>query len=450
MPRRFERFEVKREMSDGKELKPDDKKNWKPSPEYQEELDREANSVGFEDEEYIELTGNIDKVDSKLENDKNNIQQEFLAQNSQVENELSQYYDDSVTNDYLQAYLSEKLTSIYGKELSRLQVASASEMVEEFLKHNEFEGIESYRDLVQNIEDVIRIMRSNEEKAKSSDILQESFTPPSKEETQKMIVSYRNASISGELTANAYIATQAKKLGIDKETLRAYIREQGKSQISHPEKVLHYHRTSIENAKQILASGYLLNRAGIKENGGDITHLNGSSSKNVQFSVDRYNSEGKLQSSGFDLEDNLGAASTDIVFIMSPELLKEDSYDSFGMYPTVEKANISQCCATILAKNPDILSQLQEMMAKAHIQIPSILQEEFSRESVLQSLSPEKVQETGIRLAKVNGKSILQSGIEATKEITRVGTINEQVAKITEIQKSKTIQRGDNEVGISK
>ncbi len=28
MPRRFERFEVKREMSDGKELKPYDKKNW--------------------------------------------------------------------------------------------------------------------------------------------------------------------------------------------------------------------------------------------------------------------------------------------------------------------------------------------------------------------------------------------------------------------------------------
>ncbi len=450
MSRRFERFEVKREMSDGKKLRPDDKKSWKPSPEYQEEIDREANSIGFEDEEDIELTGDIDKVDSKLEKDKNNIQQEFLVQNSQVESELFQYYDDSVTNDYLQAYLSEKLTSIYGKELSRLQVASASEMVEKFLKYNEFSGIESYRDLVQNIEDVIRIMRNNEEKAKGNDILQEGLTPLSQEETQKMVVSYRNASIRGELTANAYIATQAKKLGMDKETLRAYIREQGKSQISHPEKVLHYHRTSLESAREILESGYLLNRENIKANGGDITHLNGSSSKNVQFSVDRYNKEGNLQSAGFNLEDNLGAASTDIVFVMSPELLKEDSYDCFGMYPTVEKADISQCCATILAKNPETLSQLHEMMAKANIQIPSILQQEFDRESILQSLLPEKEQETGIRLSKVNGKSILQSGIEATKASTRIGTINEQVEKIAEIQKSKTIQRGDNEVGLSK
>lgn len=445
MPRRFERFEVKREMSDGKELRPDDKDSWKPSPEYQEEIDREANSIGFEDDKEVEIESDMDKINLKIEDD--TIQQEFSVQNSQVESELFQYYDDSVTNDYLQVYLSEKLTSIYGKELSRLQVASASEMVEDFLKYNEFSGIESYRDLVQNIEDVIRIMRNNEEKAKNSRS-QGNFTLPSQEETQKMIASYRNASIRGELFANAYISSQAKKLGTDKETLRTYIREQGKSQIRHPEKVLHYHRTSIESASKILESGYLLSRENIKTNGGDISHLNGSSSQNVQFSVDRYDAEGKLQSAGFDLKDNLGAASTDIVFVMSPELLKEDSYDCFGMYPTVEKANISRCCATILAKNLEVLSQLREVMTKANIQIPSILQQEFDRESILQSLSPEKT--TGMRLSKVNGKSILQSGIDATKVSTRIGTINEQVKKIAEIQKSKTIQRGYNEIGLSK
>lgn len=238
------------------------------------------------------------------------------------------------------------------------------------------------------------------------------FEPPTYEETEKMLRACRN--MQREFDVNYYIGSQAKKLGIDKEKLKLYLRQQEKSRINSSDKVLHYHRTSMESAKKILESGYLLNRANIKLNGGDISNLSGSSSVNVQFTVDEYDEHGQLQMSGFnsDRESVVGAASTDIVFVMSPKLLKEDSYDCFDKYPTVEKANIRECCATILAKNPEVLEQLQSILEENQIEIPTMLQEEFDRESILDNLTTEKQEETEIQQEDDEIQRITNSDIE--------------------------------------
>ena len=108
------------------------------------------------------------------------------------------------------------------------------------------------------------------------------------------------------------------------------------------------------------------------------------------------------------------------------------------------------------------MAQLESLLQGANITIPVALQEEFDRESVVDELLKRNsfrlakvngkdisnsTEETGLRLVKVNGKSILRSGVEATTSI-RSGVINEQIDRMSEIQRGKTIKREDNEMNI--
>lgn len=432
---RFERrFEVKNEMRDIKEIRPDNKQQTcgQSSLETQEALEREATTVGFDDEN-LEIE------------DKEESLEEYRTANAQVESELAQYYNDDITNEELKAYLISKISEIYGEKLEQCNILVDS-LVEGFLDINEFNGVESYRQLTQSIEESITIISKIKEKNTEETSKRTDLESLSEEELQKMVTAYKNISRRGELAANAYISSQAKKLGIDKKELIAFMLKKGKSEISSPNKVLHYHRTSMKSFEQIMQTCFLLNRKNMQLNGIDISGLKGSSSANIQFSRDIYDNEGKLQSSGFDIADNLGASSADVVFVMGPELMNEDTYNCWGTYPTVEKADIRRCCVTILAKDPNIQMQIESILKSKNISIPTMLQEEFDREAILEELSRDdtsnQVEETGIILKSVNGIDILSSAIEATKETTREKMMHSQSITIKKI--------ASGEIGIEK
>lgn len=441
---RFGRFEVKNEMRDIKEIRPDDEQQTggQSTVESQEDIKREADRVGFDDDNL-----GIEDEEETLE--------EYRAANTQVESELAQYYYDDITNEELKAYLVSKVSEIYGEKLEQCNILVDS-LVEGFLDINEFNGVESYRQLTQSIEEAItRISKIQESKNKGKTTKESSkgagVESLSEEEVQKMVSAYRNMSRQGELSANAYISSQAKKLGIDKKELTAFIQERGKAEISSPNKVLHYHRTSMQSFEQIMQTGFLLNRKNMQLNGIDISGLRGSSSANIQFSRDIYDDEGELQSSGFDIDDKLGASSADVVFVMSPELMNEETYNCWGTYPTVEKADIQRCCATILAKDPNIQMQIESILKARNISIRTMLQEEFDREAVLDELSRDDTskqgEETGAILKSVNGRDILSSAIEATEGTTRVEAMNSQARAIKELARGKDEIEKGTEIG---
>lgn len=215
----------------------------------------------------------------------------------------------------------------------------------------------------------------------------------SEDEIRGLIAGYKNRAMGGELDANLYLATQSKKLGVDKKEFEKFLKKKINREIKSPEKVLHYHRTSKEYAQKIIESGYLLNRKNILLNGGDISKLNGSSSVNVQFTRDVYDENGILQSPGFDMEDDKGANSREVVFVMNPELMQEESYNSAYRYPIVEKADIKRCCAAILAQTPEIKAQIDMCLASNGITtIATMLQEEFDREKLLECINGKDLQ----------------------------------------------------------
>ena len=454
MARFGRKFEIKDEMKDIKEIRPYDKQKagGQSTLESQEDIKREANNIGFDD------------VNLGLEDNEESLE-EFRTANAQVESELAQYYYDDITIEELKAYLVSKISDIYGEKLAQCNILVDS-VVEGFLDINEFNGVESYRQLTQTIEEsiiTISKMQTNKNKVKTTEEEPKgtSIETLSEEEKQKIVSTYKNMSIQGELSANAYISSQAKKFGVDKKELTKFVLEKGKSEIKSPDKVLHYHRTSIQSFKQIMQTGFLLNRKNMQLNGIDISGLKGSSSPNIQFSRDIYDTNGELQSSGFDINNNLGANSADVVFVMSPELMNEDTYNCFGTYPTVEKADIQRCCATILAKDHNIQMQIESILKGKGLSTRTMLQEEFDREAVLHGLDrtdlskqigetgiilhsvngkPIREEETGTILKSVNGSDILSSGVEAT-EVIRAGKIKDEIQKIRSIQISKVQSR---------
>lgn len=86
MARFRERFEVKNEMRDIKEVRPDDNQQTggQSTVQSQEEIKKESNSVGFDDDNF-----SIEEESETLE--------EYRSANQQVEAELAQYYDDDIT-----------------------------------------------------------------------------------------------------------------------------------------------------------------------------------------------------------------------------------------------------------------------------------------------------------------------------------------------------------------
>ena len=143
MARFGRRFEVKNEMRDIKEIRPNDKQQTggQSTIASQEDIKREANSIGFDDENI----GVKDKEESLGE---------YRTANAQVESELAQYYDDDITQEELKAYLVSKILDIYGEKLAQCNILVDS-VIEGFLDINEFNGVESYRQLAQTIEDAI-------------------------------------------------------------------------------------------------------------------------------------------------------------------------------------------------------------------------------------------------------------------------------------------------------
>ena len=386
--------------------------------------------------------------------------EEFREKNEQVAAEIEEYYDDSITDSELKAYLSEKLTSIYGDEFEQMATFPMSEYVEGYFKDVEkgelepFSGVNSYRELVTSIEDFLKIMRNTERykeyMANKTKIdpreegqAAEKTTGISKGTLNNISNTYKNVSMQGELTASQYLNSTSKKMGISRDELMNQLREKMIEDTNHPEKVLHYHRTSLDRFEKIVDSGALLSRANIIAQGGNTREFSGSSSSKVQFTVDSYDTAGNLTKSGYEIGEgagNTGANATDIVFVMNPDLMKEKSYDGYGMYPTVEKAELQEYVASILAKDEQTQQKALEILARKGIQVPVILQKDFERQDILKQYEHEKhspkSKETGYRLARAEAWS---SAVEATQEVIKTSDIQEAKQPIIEAAKENGV-----------
>ena len=153
-----------------------------------------------------------------------------------------------------------------------------------------------------------------------------------------------------EFVKNLMIKALAKEKRVGASQLLLELRNYAKSQIKHPERAKHYHRTSIENFGQIVQDGALLSRTEIKKRHPERKLSSYSSSDSVMMTRELNN------------EDNPGT-SRGVVFVLGPELIKQDTYDAISHYPTVDHAPLGATVETVLVDDNKDIQSVQKTLA---------------------------------------------------------------------------------------
>ena len=86
---------------------------------------------------------------------KNNENENGIITNATVEQELSEFYTDDITNDYLESYLSERIYQIYGDRLGDAGIFNVRKFLDGKLDH--FDGVESYRAIIEELESTLEL-----------------------------------------------------------------------------------------------------------------------------------------------------------------------------------------------------------------------------------------------------------------------------------------------------
>lgn len=90
-----------------------------------------------------------------------------LITNSDVERELQEFYNDEIGNEYLEAYLSEKINQIYGERLGNAGIFNVRKFLDGKLDH--FDGVDSYREIIGELEDILEVSEKNGTEIESVD-----------------------------------------------------------------------------------------------------------------------------------------------------------------------------------------------------------------------------------------------------------------------------------------
>lgn len=249
-----------------------------------------------------------------------------------------------------------------------------------------------------------------------------------------------------EADVEKYVKPIAAKYGYEAEdflTALSHTATQEELSNGNLDEVLHYHRTNIDAAIQIINSGALQGRSTRAENGEDISKLGGGSSQRVQFTRDENKNMGYMPG-----EDSLGAHGTDVVFVFDSNIFKEDSYSTFGPYPTVEKISLSDACVTILAKDKEIREKIQETLKQKGLTIPINMQDDFNRD-LHRTIVEQRKPMTPIQEKKQNTVSMPQSNEQIRLINERKRAVLDKSRRTLIERQQKIAQRYSNETPYS-
>lgn len=163
-----------------------------------------------------------------------------------------------------------------------------------------------------------------------------------------------------------WIRNLAKEKGITPEAILSELRTAAKSKIDCPEKVLHYHQTSLNTLKNILEDRALLSQAEIKKRRPETKFPYWTASDEVMMTMDRYGKDGKIYRRGL-ASHGIGAAGQGVTFVMGPAIIDLNDYDCISPDPTVSNAPLESTCQAILVQNESDKQIVEEMLERANL-----------------------------------------------------------------------------------
>lgn len=183
---------------------------------------------------------------------------------------------------------------------------------------------------------------------------------------------------SDEISMDKAIERVSKSNGVDKEELKKAMRKSIKERkyASQKEKAKFYHSTSISSATKIIEDKALISFKEREKRNKEVNNAGANSKAHgVQFTCDYYTKEGQLYSSGY--KQGKGAQGMETTFVFGEELYKDDLFDAFGMYPSIDYISLDKCLAIICIDN-EIKKVIIELLNKNNLSnILVFTEEEF-------------------------------------------------------------------------
>ena len=115
----------------------------------------------------------LDKSNNEVEPENKKIT------NADVEQELQQFYNDDIGNDYLEAYLAEKIPQVYGDRLSDAGIFNIKKFLDGRL--DDFQGVDSYKKIIKDLDSMLQV---SEHEKKDIDNIQPVKTAESSQQKQ--------------------------------------------------------------------------------------------------------------------------------------------------------------------------------------------------------------------------------------------------------------------------
>lgn len=148
-------------------------------------------------------------------------------------------------------------------------------------------------------------------------------------------------------------------------------------------KIRHYHRTSLDNFKNIIKEGSLLSRSKLQEKYPDIEIPAWSSRDEVMMTRDKYNQNGELKMLWFGFYDQNIWSWSGIVLIFNSTIMDRDDYDHIGQYPMISELPLREYCDMILAKDQKTFDELQKLLEENDFDIKIQLISDWKDENIV-------------------------------------------------------------------
>ena len=150
MKRGFGHFEIK-ETKEGKEIRPDNQNN-KNYTKKSNTNHEDTEKIGFDDfQSNIKIDKDYKKFTKLHDETIDTLIEEYASIVADCENQ-----------ETIQSVIKSGLSTIYNDMLLKYCNVTFEEMVDEYFKFNEFDGLESYYDLISNVNDAIILLRKTD------------------------------------------------------------------------------------------------------------------------------------------------------------------------------------------------------------------------------------------------------------------------------------------------
>lgn len=213
----------------------------------------------LEDVQKTKQLGEYEEVLEEMLEEQYNIENDNITiTHDDVEKELSEFYSEDITTPELEAYLSEKISQMYGDRLDAAGIFNIKKFLEG--KLDNFEGVESYKAIIEELESALEFAESSRE-SEESEVIYDT-EEPIQEEIKDEVLTQAERTDKIEYSAEPSFEQSLSSAGFSQETITGL---KGSIKQVRPELLVKMDDTLSRTNEQTLSRG--VNKYGVEQDG---------------------------------------------------------------------------------------------------------------------------------------------------------------------------------------